>query len=618
MSFLTPGFLWLFALAGPVVLLYFFRQKQQSRVVPVNFLWVQAIQDTRTAAVLRRFLKSLLLLLQLLFLALLVLSLGGATASLWARGSTRLVVAVLDRSASMGTADGPGGATRLEAAKEALRGAVDGLRDGDRMMLLGVDERAEVLVPFTGDRDRLRRAVDAAEVRDLGTDLTDAAVLIRSQGAAAAGREVEVLVLSDGAFPDPGGLEGVRVSYVPFGEAKDNAGITDLRVVRGATGDASLLVSAEAFGAAPLKRTLSLRLGGDGRVLDARSAEAPPGAQAVLFFPLDAVPPGPLEVRLEGEDAFPADDRAWLVHRPEPPRRYAVFGRRSRWLKDLSVFRPSLQGSPEPAADAAALAAAGPLDLLVCNGAVPDPMPHVRAAIFIGCVPPDGPVKAAGTVEFPPVIDWSRTHPVTRHCEFSDLLVVEALVLEGVPPDGVLVDSPRGPLLAFAETEDRQALYIPFELDRSNLPLRLAFPLLLPNALDHFFAARRPGDEEEVLRTGQAVERTLAPGESLRVTPPKGPRATVEAGADGRAVFRDTFRAGLYGLEGPKGPGWAAASLLRRAESAIAPEPRVEAGGVAHEAKPEAVKANVPLRDPLLLLATAILLIEWLLWTKKR
>ena len=117
-------------------------------------------------------------------------------------------------------------------------------------------------------------AVDAVEVRDLGTDLTDAAVLLRSQGAAAAGRELEVLVLSDGAFPDPGGLEGLRVSYVPFGEAADNQGIADLRVVRGSAGEVSLLVSAEAFGAAPLKRTLSLRLAGDGRVLDGRSAEA--------------------------------------------------------------------------------------------------------------------------------------------------------------------------------------------------------------------------------------------------------------------------------------------------------------------------------------------------------
>jgi Ca-activated chloride channel family protein len=475
-----------------------------------------------------------------------------------------------------------------------------------------------VLFPFRGYHDRLLSALEGVEPRDLGTDLTDAAVLLKAQGAAAAGRDVEVLVLSDGAFADPGGIEGMRVFYVPFGEAKDNAGITDLRVSRGADGTPSLAVAAEAFGSTPLKRTLSLRLGEDGRVLDARAAEAPAGQQAFVLFPLDAVPPGPLEVRLEGEDALAADDRAFVVHRPEPPRRYAIFGKSSRWLRDPSVFRAALEGSPVPVTDAAALAALGPFDLLICNGDAPNPMPAVRAAIFIGCVPPDGPVKAIGTLEYPPVIDWSRTHPITRHCEFSDLLVVEALRLDGVPAAGVLVDSPQGPLAAFVETPDRQSLFLPFDLDKSNLPLRLAFPLLLPNALDHFFASRRPGDDEDYLRTGKPLERALPPNAEMTVTPPGGKPAKSVSGPGGTAIFRDTVRAGLYQVETPKGPGFAAASLVRRAESDIAPRPRVEAGGVVHEADPESVKANVPLRDTLLLLAAGILLLEWLLWSKRR
>jgi hypothetical protein len=468
-SFLAPGYLWLLGLAAPVVLLYFFRQRQEERVVPTNFLWVQALQDTRTAAVFRRFLKSLLLLLQLLFLALAVLALAGATASLWSQGSARLVVAVLDRSASMGVKDGGEGRTRLDAAKAALGNAVDGLREGDRMMLIAVDERAEVLVPFTGEKERLLAAAAKVEVRDLGTDLGDAAVLLKSQGEAAAGRDLEVLVLSDGAFPDPGGLPGAKVSYVPFGEAKDNAGVADLRIVRGPAGAASLFVSVETFGGKDLKRTLSLHAGPDLKLVDAREAAAAPLGQAVVFFPLDSLEPGPLEVRLDGEDAFAADDRAWCVYRPDPPRRYAVYGAESRWLREPGTFRGGLEGSPLPVKDAAALRAAGPLDLVIYNGEVPEDPPPSRAAIYIHCVPPKGPAKVVGTMEYPPVLDWSRTHAVTRHAEFSDLLVVEALRLEGVPPGSVLVDSPKGPLLAFLESPDQQALVLTFDLDKSNL-----------------------------------------------------------------------------------------------------------------------------------------------------
>jgi Ca-activated chloride channel family protein len=618
MSFLAPGYLWLLSLAAPVIFLYFFRQRQEERVVPTNFLWAQAIQDTRTAAVLRKFLKSLLLLLQLLFLALAVLALAGATASLFSKGSARLVVAVLDRSASMGIKDGGDGRTRLEAAKAALANAVDGLREGDRMMLLAVDERAEVLVPFTGEKDRLLRAAGAVEVRDLGTDLADAAVLLKAQGAAAAGRELEVLVLSDGAFPDPGGLQGARVSFVPFGEEKDNAGITDLRVVRGAAGAASLFVSVEAFGTKAVKRNVSLRLGADGKLLDAREADVLPGAQAVVFFPLDTLEPGPLEVRLEGEDPFPGDDRAWCVYRPEPPRKCVVFGAPTRWLKDPSAFREGLAGPPAPLVDAEALRKGGPWDLVVYNGEVPPDPPPSRAAIYVRCVPPNGTVKTAGTIDYPPVLDWSRTHPVTRHAEFSDLLIVEALKLQGVPPGSVLVDSPGGPLLAFVDSPDQQALYIPFDLDKSNLPLRLAFPLLMSNVMDHFFSQRRPGDEEEVLRTGEAIERPVPKGGEMEVAPPAGPAVKVPAGENGRALFRDTVKAGIYRVKTPTATGVSAASLLRRTESDIAPRLGVQAGGVTHEARPDAVRANLLLRDPLLLLALAILCIEWLLWVRRR
>ncbi len=616
MTFLSPAFLWLLGLSVPIVALYFLRQRQQVTVLPTNFLWVQAVEDTRSAAVLRRFLKSLLLLLQLLVLALAVLALAGATASLWTQGSRRLVVALLDRSASMGVADGADGRTRLEEARALLLGAVEGLRDEDRMMLVAVDRGAEVLVPFTGEKERLRRAAAAVTVRDLPTDLGEAVLLLRGQRAATAGRTLEVLVLSDGAFPDPGTLEGAEVSFVPVGTAEENTGITDARVLRGGTGPPTLFVSVESFGGAPTDRTVALRR--DGAVLAARLARATAGSQAVAVFPLENVEPGLLELHLEGSDPFPGDDRAWVVLRPDPPRRYAIYGKGNRFVSQLAALRPGMEGPPEAVADGAALRALGPLDLVFYDGEVPGDPPPSRAAVYVDCVPPAGPVTAAGALDNPPVLDWSRTHALTRHAEFSSLIVMEGLRLEGVPRSGVLVDSPQGPLLALVTLGDQEALFLPFDLAKSNFPLLLAAPLVMANAYDHFFSTRRPGDEEEVLRTGEALERRLPPGAPLEVRVPGGERATVTAGPDGRVVFRDTLRAGPYALASVAGEGLAAASLLNRRESDIRPRETVAAGGVVHEAKPEAVRTNVLLRDPLLLLALGFLLLEWVLWTRRR
>ena len=52
-------------------------------------------------------------------------------------------------------------------------------------------------------------------------------------------------------------------------------------------------------------------------------------------------------------------------------------------------------------------------------------------------------------------------------------------------------------------------LGVPLRDQRWYLPLRLAYPLVMANAMDHFFSERRPGDEEEFLRTGAPIERAV-------------------------------------------------------------------------------------------------------------
>jgi len=276
--------------------------------------------------------------------------------------------------------------------------------------------------------------------------------------------------------------------------------------------------------------------------------------------------------------------------------------------------------------DPAALRGLGPLDLVVYDGEVPPDPPRTAAAIYVGCVPPapaagEGPaVTVEGTISYPPVIDWSRTHAVTRHAEFSELIVVEALRLKGVPRAGVLVDSVEGPLLAMVPTRDGEALVIPFDLAKSNLPLKVAFPLLLANALEYLFSARRTGDPEEVLRTGEPIVRAATAGASVEFRDPAGESARATAGAEGRVRFGGTWRTGLYRILGPAADeeDHAAAALLSRSESDIAPRARIAAGGVEHPAAPESVRTNILLRDPLLLLAAAILMLEWILWATRR
>ena len=76
MSFLTPLFLLLSLLAGPIILLYMLRLRRQEMQVSSTLLWQKLLRDREANAPWQRLRRNLLLILQLLILAFLVLALA--------------------------------------------------------------------------------------------------------------------------------------------------------------------------------------------------------------------------------------------------------------------------------------------------------------------------------------------------------------------------------------------------------------------------------------------------------------------------------------------------------------------------------------------------------------
>ncbi|HSD67425.1 MAG TPA: VWA domain-containing protein [Vicinamibacteria bacterium] len=98
-------------------------------------------------------------------------------------------VLVLDMSYSV---RGP----KLDALKDAARGFLDGLRDGEQAAVMAFREEVHLLQPFTPDLARARRSLDEASPRG-STALCDAvyaALRLREPGP----RRTAVVVFSDG------------------------------------------------------------------------------------------------------------------------------------------------------------------------------------------------------------------------------------------------------------------------------------------------------------------------------------------------------------------------------------------------------------------------------------
>ena len=141
MNFLAPA-AFVFALALPVVVVfYLLKRKRVVKLVSSTLLWQKFLADTQASAPFQRLRHNWLLILQLLMLALVVFALMRPFVAGNAHES-RLRVIILDGSASMqATDESP---SRFEKARAEALKWVDGLRDGEQMMVLLAGATTEV------------------------------------------------------------------------------------------------------------------------------------------------------------------------------------------------------------------------------------------------------------------------------------------------------------------------------------------------------------------------------------------------------------------------------------------------------------------------------------------
>lgn len=532
MSFAAPLGLLALGLALPVIALYLL--KVQRRSVPVAYLrlWEELVQETQRRSLFERLKRWLSLLLQLLILLALVLALADPRRSSRPEDA-RQVVIVLDASASMQAREADG-RTRFAHALEAIRAQIEAKEPGDAFALIVASDRVEVRCPLEQGRLRLLSALEGVAVTGRALDapkaIEFARAVVRDQP------HPEVLVVGDGAAGALAALAGVAPlgsevkasakdggERVPLrlervGEARENVGIVRFSARKNRSlGTDYVLARVKNFGQEP--RQLNLELSLDGQVQKVLPRELAPGAELSERLQLDLPQGGVLRLELSASegtgpfDALSLDDVAYAVVQPARKHRVLVVAPSAAALEPYQAAFAAMQELVDPSSQALSAAefaalepAAREADLIVCSGVLPEGLPPKAALLLAGQpLPSFLPAREEAREAEPVVWDWQREHLLNRYLNWRDLPLPPARPLQ-LQGGEALVQSYQGALVAAFRERGRQVLWIGFDPGSRLFPFRLAFPLLLRNALAWFEQEGRL-----LLRPSYAPGEVIAP-----------------------------------------------------------------------------------------------------------
>lgn len=644
--------LWAILAVGGASLTVLYLLKHQRRRVEVPFirLWNEVLRQSATTTLWQKLRRILSLLLQLIILSLLVLSLGDPRLGRSEKGRT--LVLLIDASASMQALVPGGSKTRLDLAKAQARELIHSLGGDDLAVVVELSGQPAPTGGLSYDEQELFNQIESVQSRDTAPDLPAGLELSR---ALLAGRPHPVVVLfSDGGFDEntlksvslgPASAIDLRFAPLPVSagpaDGSGNGAITAFAVRRYRRNRLSyeVLVSLAWFPALTAKATpqrATLELLQEGEVVDVQTLELAPGEQVERLYPNLSGAGRHLEARLKIQDAvdlLPLDDHAFTVL-PERRRQRVLIVTRGNLFLEGALLAAGAGEENHLAIDKVTPTAYDPsraerYDVVIFDAVTP-PAPPNAHAVYLDPQGKDSPFAVASVIKGPLLTDIDTQHPVLRWVSLGDVNMSRGSVFQPRPGDRVLAAMLKQPLMVAREEVTstgilRRSLAVGFDLRQSDLPLRVAFPVLLMNALDWF--AGDVDDDLGSLRTGQMWRIPLSrTGRKNDIATRSATTATLllpDASvapvpvSEGHALHYGQ-RTGFYELSTPEqAPRRFAANLGDLLESQALIRRELRAAGKTWKPPEAGLRALRRTLWPYLLLAALILLgLEW--WSYHR
>ena len=181
----------------------------------------------------------------------------------------------------------------------------------------------------------------------------------------------------------------------------------------------------------------------------------------------------------------------------------------------------------------------------------------------------------------------------------------------------VLAHGRNGAVILQQREGRKLRFFILFHPDRSTLPYRVAFPVLVKNTIDVAFYEAAIG-EVRGLKTRILPPLTLTGNRTCEIQLPDGTSLTAKTDESGTLAGVPALQVGEYLVKDATGePERLSLSLLSTDETSLATVQEIQFSELSVEASGSVIESDRPLWSPLAMIAFGVLLLEWWFYQRR-
>lgn len=643
-----------------IFLLYFLKLRRTPLEVPSTYLWTKTIEDLHVNSIWQRLRKNLLLLLQLLAVAMLILSCLRPGCQGEQLVGDRFIF-VVDQSASMSATDTLDGLSRLEESKKQINTLIERMKKNDTGMLISFSDRAVVQQSYTKNQSLLKRKLKAIQQTERGSDINEA--LLAASGLANPGRtsdrnsnvdvqvaealDATLFLFSDGAVKSVPtfSLGNLTPEYRPIGsfDPPNNVGITAFSINEQMDLGGQVQVFARLQNSGLVDSTIDVELYVGKELQDARGAVKVPGlGSASLQFELTDLMSGlekatSIRLKIETPDVYLQDNQAFCILNPPRVANVLVVSDYNKYLDLVTKTDRVRKIANLQLEDRSYLndkvylerATLGFYDLIIFDQCSPDQPPACNA-VYWASVPSTGGWHTNENLTTTPIVDVDSSHPLMFAIQMGNVNILAGQTLTGPQGSISLIDAPAGSVMMIGPRAGFEDLVIGFPLleylangDTSvntDWPKQLSFPLFIQNVIATLGGGARFSTSRANTPGSIVLLKTQTPVDSIQVQDPVGSSTKLIPRSDNIFSYSQTDQSGVYEVRSGSAADldqMFAVNLLDRLESDLAVRQELKLGYTEIQGKTVTAEARKDYWTWLVLLALALISLEWYVYNRR-